>query len=129
MLRRRVGHRGACLLFFAILDLIYGTILVTLPTPIPGTNILNYINHHWPPLPVWGGAWITVGLVCAIHAFRYRDTPGFVAAMFIKFSWATAYAWAWLDGAGLLALAGAAIWTMTVALVAIIATWPEVPAK
>lgn len=122
-LRHRVGHRGAALLFFGLLDLVYGSVLIT-STPPPGST-LGYIGANWPPLPAWGWVWIGVGLVCTVHAFLRRDTWGFVAAMAIKFAWASAYVGALLDGANVWALAGASIWVMAIGLVANVATWPE----
>lgn len=121
-LRNRVGHRGACLLFFAVLDLIYGPILIV-QDPLPGSPVA-YLAVNWPPLPVWGVAWTAVGLVCLVQAFMRRDQIAFACAMAIKFLWATAHLWALLDGAHR-ALASVIIWMWAVALVGVIATWPE----
>jgi hypothetical protein len=121
-LRRRVGHRGACLLFFALLDLIYGSLLIG-DEPTPGTT-LAYLGEHWPPLHVWGWVWIAVGLLCATQAFMRQDAAAFVAAMFIKVAWGAAHFWAFVEGAPR-ALAGVVIWTFAMGLVYIISTWPE----
>lgn len=121
-LRHRVGHRGACLLFFALLDLVYGAVLIGQPPPA-GTA-LEYVAAHWPPLPVWGGAWIAVGVLCAVQAFMRWDIAAFVAAMFIKVAWAAAHFWAFIDGAPR-AFAGMVVWSFAMGLVYIIATWPE----
>lgn len=120
--RHRVGHRGACLLFFALLDLVYGAVLIG-DEPTPGTT-LAYLGTNWPPLDAWGCAWITVGVLCLVQAFMRQDTAAFVGAMAIKFLWGAAHFWAFIDGADR-ALAGTVIWTMAIGLVAIVATWPE----
>jgi hypothetical protein len=122
--RRRVGHRGACLLFFAFLDLIYGTILIC-DDPSPRTA-LAYLANHWPPLDVWGVIWIGIGISCLAHAFVAQDSLGFVGAMALKFAWGAAHFWAFVDGAPR-ALAGTVIWIMATGLVFIISTWPEPP--
>lgn len=123
-LRHRVGHRGACLLFFALLDLVYGGLLVTTP-PTDGTA-LAYVAGQWPPLTVWGWLWIAVGVLCTVQAFTRRDTAAFVAAMFIKAAWAVAHFWAFVDGAPR-ALAGVVIWGFAMGLVYVISTWQEPP--
>jgi hypothetical protein len=123
-LRHRVGHRGACLLFFAMVDLVYGAILLV-DRPNPGTT-LSHIAANWPPMPVWGVAWIGVGLLCLIQAFMKDDRAGMVGAMAIKFSWGAAHFWAVADGVDR-ALAGAVIWTMAIGLVAVVAHWQEPP--
>lgn len=123
VLGHRVGHRGASLLFFAQLDLIYGALLMC-ARPAPG-SVLAYLAAHWPPLPVWGAAWLTVGVVCAVFAFRRQDTPAFVAAMAIKFGWASAHFWTWAETGNVWALAGTIIWITAIGWVANAATWAE----
>lgn len=121
-LKHRVGHRGGALLFFAMLDLVYGVVLLV-DRPRPGSSV-DYIGDHWPPMPVWGVFWIAVGALCLVSAFLHDDRAGFVGAMALKFAWGAAHFWAFLDGVDR-ALVGWVIWTMAIGLVAIISNWPE----
>lgn len=124
-LRRRIGHRGVSLLFFALVDFIYGTILIA-ATPLPGST-LDALTRNWPPLPVWGVIWLTVGAICLAFAFVQQDAPGFVAAMFIKFSWCTANTLTFMENRNVWALAAVAFWAMAIGMVINTATWAETP--
>lgn len=122
--RRRVGHRGACLLVLAVVDFVYGSILIC-DDPIPGT-VVEYIGRNWPPLPVWGTAWVVAGVILTVQAFMRDKTVGLTTAMAIKVSWALAHLFSAFDGAPR-GYAGVVVWGLAVALVAIIASWQESP--
>jgi uncharacterized membrane protein YedE/YeeE len=94
---RRIGRRGAALLFFAFLDLVYGLSLLNPPATARPSPTLVFIAHVMP-LAVWGGLWTAVGLVCLTGWWIAGLERGWLAA---------------------------AIWLAMAAWVMIIASWAE----
>lgn len=84
-INRHVGHRASILLALAVVDLVYGLTLLT--SDAESTAIYRWFDAVIP-LPVWAVAWLAVGVVCAVSAFREDDLPGFQAAWVIKVFWA-----------------------------------------
>jgi hypothetical protein len=123
-LRRRVGHRGASLLFFGLLDLVYCYSLLFPPPRDRWSASLVFLNGT-APLWVWGIAWGAVGVLCACRAFRRRDAAAFAAAICIKVLWAITSAAAWLVGGVDRGYVNAAVWLAFGGFVGIIASWPE----
>lgn len=120
---RQVGRRGASLLFFGTLDLVYAWAMYTNDPAAAVTNSTYRWIDTIAPLDVWAVVWAVVGLVCLYHAFHHYDRFGFIAAIGIKVVW------------GLLCLAGVAygevsvgsvgIWLGLAGLVWIISGWRE----
>lgn len=123
-LQRRLGRRGASLLFFATLDLVYCYSLA-FPPPrnrwSPGLTFLDGIAPLW----VWAAAWGAVGVLCVCRSFRRRDAPAFAAAICIKVLWAAASAGAWLVGGVDRGYVNVVVWLAFAGFVGIIASWPE----
>jgi hypothetical protein len=124
-LRRRIGHRGAALLFFGTLDLVYAWSMVSASdTLIQANPTLRWFSQVIG-LEFWSSAWMVVGIICLYHAFQRYDRFGFVAAIGIKMTW----------GLGSLAgciiedvsLGSVAVWLGLAGLVWIISGWPEPP--
>lgn len=126
-LARRVGYRGAALLFFGQLDLVIGWSLVDPATaPLlkaaPAYRVL--LAAGWLR-PVWATAWALVGLVCLVGAvFQRADRWGFAAAIGIKLLWALGLLAAWPLGAPRGWLNGE-VWLTLAGFVGIISAWPE----
>lgn len=116
----RVGRRGSFLLFLALLDFIYGSSLITAPSPAVAHADL------FLPLIVWGIAWIVTGFVCFIEAFASLDRLAFSLAVLIKFLWGAASLLTWLftdtEPHG---WTTATIFLTFGVLTAIISFWPE----
>lgn len=117
---QRIGRRGASLLFFALLDLVYGWSLV-LPEKATKASPLFVYLARVVPLGVWGLAWVLVGVVLLVSAFVADDRAAFGLAAFWKVLW------------GLLTLAsgiprayaGAVIWVALAGFILVLSGWPE----
>lgn len=123
-LRYRVGRRGAALLFFAFLDLVYGASFFAPPRSARSAPALMWIAAVLP-LWAWGLIWTGVGLLLLVYAFRTKDAVAWAVAMALKVVF------------GLLFVAGqvladlergyvsAAVWLALAALVWLLSGWPE----
>ena len=114
----RIGRRGAALLFFTLLDLVYCLSLLTSPRPL--SPLYTWMDTL-VPLPAWAAVWGTVGTVCLWYAFRAYDTPGFMAAVALKVAWGLNALLGWLTGAVPLGYVSAVIWLAFAAFVHLIA--------
>ncbi len=115
---RRIGRRGAALLFFTLLDLIYCVGLLTAPRPL--TPFYAWMDEIMP-LAAWAACWGAVGLVCLVFAFRVYDTTAFIAAVGLKVGWGLLSLLGWLAGVVDRGYVSAAIWLLFAAFVVLIA--------
>ena len=123
--RRRVGRRGATLLFFALLDFVFAISLLS-PLPEAQRNPATFFIARVAPLWFWGLLWLSAGLICLWGAFVKRDQVAFFAAVGIKVLWGLLYVG--MQFAGIpRAWLGATIWLCLGVFVLIISTWPEPP--
>ncbi|MEV6159430.1 hypothetical protein AB0L53_54770 [Nonomuraea sp. NPDC052129] len=122
-LRFRVGRRGAALLFFALLDVIYAASLLSAPTSGPYRFLAAIL-----PLAAWASLWAAVGILCAVQAFLPSDRAAFAAAMLIKVVWGMVQLAGWLIGDLDRGYVSAAVWLALAAFVHVISGWPE-PAR
>lgn len=120
----RLGRRGAALLFFSLLDLIYGFSL-TNPSPSTATRPDFKFVAGIMALPYWGMLWLAVGVLLLIGAFLREDSLAWAAAMLIKVLWGLVFLLGWLIAGLERGYVSAAIWLSTAALVALLASWPE----
>ena len=125
-LRRRVGHRGAALLFLALIDLVYCFRLLA-PSPRdregPWLSFLAGIFPLW----VWAALWGGVGVLCLSRSWRRRDSGAFAFAIGIKVLWTLlSLAGGVVGGVGQWYL-NAVVWAGFAGFVGIIASWPEPP--
>jgi hypothetical protein len=118
VLFRRIGRRGAALLFFALLDLIYGYAVLSSPRP-PGSF------YAWAdtvlPLATWVACWWTVAAICLFFAFLTYDTTAFIAAIAIKVGWGGTALTGWISGHAPMGYVSAVIWLAFAAFVYLIA--------
>ncbi len=120
----RIGRRGAALLFFSLLDLIYAYSLFNPAPEVRRSAGLLYLQSLLP-LWAWGIAWGGAGIACLIGAFMKSDKWSFACAIGVKSLWGFIYLGAALVGLER-AYLSAAIWLCLAVWVAIIASWPEV---
>ncbi|MFG3702373.1 hypothetical protein ACLMMQ_29985 [Bacillus mobilis] len=123
-LRRRVGHRGSALLFFAVLDLVYCSSLL-FPSPQARRGVSLMFLSGLMPLWAWAAAWGGVGLLCLVQAFRPSDQAAFAAAIGLKVMWGGVTLGGWLVGGVDRGYVQAAVWLAFAGFVGIIASWPE----
>ena len=119
-LRHRVGRRGACLLFFALLDAIYAASL----TSAPASDTYQFLDSLMP-LTWWAGVWACVGGMCVIQAFQHTDRVAFAAASALKVVWGLAQLIGWAFGDIPRGYVAATIWLALAAFVQVIAGWQE----
>lgn len=119
-LRQRVGRRGACLLFFALLDAIVAASL----TSAPASATYQFLGQLMP-LPWWAAIWVLVGVTCAVQAFMVTDRVAFAAASALKVVWGLAQLIGWVFDAIPRGYVAAAIWLAFAAFVQVIAGWQE----
>lgn len=126
-LRHRIGHRGACLLFFALVDIVYATSLAAAPPETRAAASYTFLAGILP-LPVWAVLWAAVGLACLTQAFMTHDRPAFVAASCLNVSWGSLHLAGWLLEEIPRGYVSAVIWLVFGGFVQVIASWPE-PAR
>lgn len=114
----RIGRRGAALLFFALLDAVYGYALLTAPQPL---SPLYAWAESVMPLTLWAAYWWAVGAVCFAFAFAVSDTAAFMAAIALKVVWGGTAFFGWVAGAAPLGYLSAVIWFAFAAFVYLIA--------
>lgn len=117
-LLQRVGRRGAALLFFTLLDIVYCLYLLTAPTPL---TPLNAWMDTVMPLAAWAACWGAVGAICLWFAFCVYDTPGFTAAVALKVAWGMTSLVGWVSGAVPTGYVSGVIWLAFAAFVFLIA--------
>jgi hypothetical protein len=115
---RRIGRRGAALLFFALLDFVYAYALLTTPRPL--TAFYAWMAEILP-LPAWAFCWAAVGLICLYYAFMTRDTAAFMFAVALKVGWGLPALFGWIHGSVPLGYISAVIWLAFAAFVYLIA--------
>lgn len=126
-LRRRVGHRGSALLFFALIDLVYCLSLLAPSKQARDSDTLRFLSGLLP-LWTWAAAWGGVGLLCLWGAFRRRDQLAFAGAIGLKVMWGLVSLAGWLTAGVDRGYLSAAVWLVFAGFVGIIASWPEPPA-
>lgn len=115
---RRIGHRGAFLLFLALLDILYGVSLHAVPGPLATYN-LGLSTY------TWANIWIIVGVFLLWGAFCIRDKFHYATAASIKAFWAVAITDAWLTQGFVRGWVSGVIWAAFACLVLVISSWPE----
>jgi hypothetical protein len=119
-LARRTGHRGAFLLFLAVLDILFGYSLWATAAP-------QRLLDLFLPWEAWGGIWVAVGLVCIAGAASVTDRWAFAAAAALKAFWAALAADEWLFQGAARGWVSAVIWLCFALTVLVVSSWPEPP--
>lgn len=125
----RLGHRGAVLALIGAVWMLYGASRFGDPP-----EAADRLVYALVPVGVWAGAWIATGALAAAYALARPggDRVGFAALVAMPAVRAAVYLWAWLlaltpgppagdrDG-----YTGALIWAAVIAVVLIVADWPD----
>lgn len=117
----RVGHRGAFLLFLALLDAIYGWSMFTIANASPQYRQLVL----WFPWDLWGWTWIVVGVILLVGTFTRDDRWYYGIAATLKGVWAAAWLSAWMFEHAYLGWVSTVIWAAFAMLVVVVSSWPE----
>lgn len=123
-LGRRIGRRGASLLFVGLLAEMVALSLLHTPPDVraqPGYRVLAGIL----PLPVWGVAWAICGALCLWQAFAKSDRVAFAVASALMVAYGIAYLIGALTGANPRGWVGASLFFAFGAWLSLISTWPE----
>lgn len=123
-LGHQVGRRGASLLFFGLLDVVYCQALLFPTRTARNTSGYRFLADIMP-LWAWAAMWGVVGVLCLVYAFRKRDQPAFAAAMGLKVLWGSVYVGGQWTGAVERGYVSAVVWLALAALVGLLSTWPE----
>ena len=122
---RRVGRRGAFLLFLAALDIAYGySLWVTTAAQRRSLDLLL-------PWQVWGLIWLATGAVCAIGAVLRTgaDRFAFGLAAALKAAWGAVFVRVWLYDHLPRGWVSVIIWLAFAAVVLLVSSWPEPPRR
>jgi hypothetical protein len=117
-LAARIGRRGAALLFFTGLDIVYCVGLLTVPHPL--TPFYAWMAEVMP-LSAWALIWGAVAVVCLWYAFRIHDTAAFMCAVALKVGWGMLSFFGWAYGHVDRGWITAVVWLMFSAFVFLIA--------
>ncbi len=120
----RVGHRGAALLFFAFLDLVYAGSLGWAPPSVRETPAYAWLTSYLP-LWAWAGLWAAVGLLCLVQAFLREDRAAFACESLLNVGWGVLHVAGWLLDVVPRGYVSAAVWLALAGFVQVIASWPE----
>lgn len=121
---RRVGRRGAALLCWAWVDVMYGVGLVAADAATRASPTLAWVGAIMP-LRWWGAVWLIVAATLVVTAVTRMHTLGHTAAAGIKILWAVLMAGGWLAGEVPRGYVSVGIWGGAAALVLITAGWSE----
>lgn len=124
-LPRRLGRRGAGLLFFALVDLVFAFALWHLTPADAAVSPTYRFARTLLPLGVWAALWGGAGVACLVQAFQRVDRIAFGAASLIKVVWCLMQALGWLLGEIPRGYLGAVIWLAFAGFVQVIAGWRE----
>lgn len=117
-LGNRIGRRGAALLFFFLLDVVYAYGILAAPKPL--VPFYEYMSEVMP-MTVWAAAWAVVGVICLFYAFRVHDTAAFMFAVGLKVAWGLLALFGWLSGHVDRGYVSAVIWLAFAAFVFLVA--------
>lgn len=123
-IRARLGRRGASLLFFALVDLVYATALGFAPTQTARSSSYAFLASILP-LWAWALPWGVVGLLCVYYALRAEDRVAFAAVSALSVGWSVLNLAGWMLGEIPRGFVTAAVWAAFAAFCQMIAGWPE----
>lgn len=129
-----LGRRGTFLLLVAVCWVAVGVITITDPAPPPGHGLYEYLAPPW----VRGTVFVATGVVGLIGAVRLKWQPaGYAAVIVMPVIRTTSYAVGWVlslfpdevvNTAGHPnGLVFTVLWLVVIAMIAIVAGWPEPP--
>lgn len=129
LLAERLGYRGLALLIFGLIYGVLGYSVWANPEPMP--ELLHTHLPLWLRLAIWcgaGGVAVAVAVCVFLNANVARlERVAFGLLIVGPILRCTSFLWAVIAGSGLMWLAGVAVWLLLIALVSLVAAWPEPP--
>lgn len=134
---RGIGRRGAVLVLFACVYIVFGFAIAGVEPARPGMELVT----RWVPLSTLGFFWILSGVIAVGLSAPSRSWAGYGTLMAMPLLWGLTnaaayiiYACNYLFGSALpygasIAWAGALVWGLIVGVLGIVAGWPEVPVQ
>lgn len=123
-LLRRIGRRGASLLFVGTLSWILAAALFFAPphmTTSPGYLVLSDLA----PLDLWAFCWTVSACLSWIQAFMIQDRLAFAVATAMWWAYGIAYMFGSITGHNPRGWVGGLLWLAFGGWLNLIATWPE----
>lgn len=121
---RRIGRRGATLLFVGLLGAVLAASLCFIP-PDQAATPAYVMLAQLMPLQAWGVLWGLLAGVCWVQAFMRQDRVAFAASTLMWWMFGVAYILGFLTGVNDRGWVGGGIWILFGAWLNLIATWPE----
>ena len=115
---KRLGGRGAFLLCWAWVDILFGLGLLNVDPAIRQVPQYKYVTSFGIPLQGWAILWLCTALILIVSAFR-RQSAGFHAAVAIKLWWGVLSLGGWMAGEIPRGYVSAGIWLGAAAAVAV----------
>lgn len=122
---RRVGRRGASLLFVGMLAFVLAASLVWLSSAQAASTPAYLVLSEFAPLRVWAAAWAVSGALCWVQAFMRSDRLAFAVATAMWWTFGLAYLVGVVTGVNPRGWVGGGIWLAFGGWLNLIATWPE----
>lgn len=124
-----LGRRGAVLALLGFIYALVGFAYLTVPLA-PSQRESWRVLLAVAPQPAWGTVWLTVGVVAVVTAafarrYAAADTFGYGCLAGISTAWCAGYGAAAVAFGVERAWLGVAVWSAMVAMLLIVAGWPE----
>lgn len=120
-LKKRIGRRGATLIFLGILDLLFGYSLIS--APISQIQTVNFIL----PVQAWAAIWTVTGAVSLVQAFKFVDRIAFALASTVMIAWGLIYFANTITNHIVRGWVSTVIWISFGCFIFIVSSWPEAP--
>lgn len=121
---RRVGRRGASLLFVGLLAAALSWSMLPVPAALTGAPFYRMLASILP-LAVWGALWGVTAVVSLVQAFTRSDRVAFALGAAMLAAWGLIYVTSWVQNVNDRGWIGGAIFIAFSGWITLISTWPE----
>lgn len=121
---RRIGRRGASLMFVGLVCLVIAASLAFPPEEVRANSGYLMLTVFLP-LGVWAAIWGITGLVCLAQAFVRSDRVAFSLATALMCAWGAIYIFGSFSGVNPRGWVSGGVWLGFGGWLTLISTWPE----